>query len=329
MASEQLRSIVPMFGGATSHVETLDEIIEYVNAQRPTTDELVGWHRGRFERVSSRDSILRRCDYLEDVGFLEIHADEWDLGPEGQRYLANRSTETLLEIMCRRNLGLRSLLYALSVGPMSIDDVNRQQLKTHPELGWDPSNYNMALQRVNWLRSLGVVQKDGDQYTLTSEGRQFTDNAVEAWAGSTMTEESVASDPMIAGTYEITVEARAIDPEFRATALYQFDQTCAVSDVDHPALLDVAHILSWSDYPEYRSDLQNVLPLSKIHHAAFDRKLFTIDAEFHLRVNPQFETDSKLLRETIYDRAGEQILSPENTVSPKYLKAYNAALEWV
>jgi len=63
---------------------------------------------------------------------------------------------------------------------MSIDDAGRQQLKTHPELGWDPSNYDMALQRVNWLRSLGVVQKDGDQYTLTADVSQFTDNAVEA-----------------------------------------------------------------------------------------------------------------------------------------------------
>ncbi|WP_243645223.1 HNH endonuclease [Natrarchaeobius chitinivorans] len=212
---------------------------------------------------------------------------------------------------------------------MSIEGVSRQQLNTHPELGWDPSNDDMALQRVNWLRSLGVVQKDGDQYALTAEGRQFADNAVEEWAGSTMTEESDTSDSMMAGTYETTVEARAIDPEFRATALYQFDQTCAVSDVDHPALLDVAHILPWSDYPEYRADLQNVLPLSKIHHAAFDRRLFTIDAEFHLQVNPQFETDSQLLRETICDRAGERISLPENTVSPKHLEAHNAVLEWV
>ncbi len=329
MASERLRSIVPMFGGATSYAETLDAIVEYVDAQHPTTDELVGWHRGRFERVSSRGSILRRCDYLEDVGFLVVRSTEWQLGSEGEHYVANRSTKTLLEIMCRRNLGLRSLLYALSVGPMSIDDVGRQQLNTHPELGWDPSNYDMALQRVNWLRSLGVVQKDGDQYTLTAEGRQFIENAVEAWADSTIPEESVVSDPMVAGTYETIVEARAIDPEFRATALYQFNHTCAVCDVDHPALLDVAHILPWSDYPEYRADLHNVLPLSKIHHAAFDRKLFTIDAEFQLQVNPQFETDSQLLRETICDRAGERISLPEHTVSPKYLRAHNAELEWV
>lgn len=30
MPPERLRSIVPMFGGATNYVETLDSIIEYV-----------------------------------------------------------------------------------------------------------------------------------------------------------------------------------------------------------------------------------------------------------------------------------------------------------
>ncbi|WP_265112047.1 hypothetical protein [Halosolutus halophilus] len=64
-------------------------------------DELVGWHRGSFAHVSSRDSIMRRVEYLEDVGFLTGENGVWTLGPEGERYLTDRSTETLLEIMCR------------------------------------------------------------------------------------------------------------------------------------------------------------------------------------------------------------------------------------
>ena len=35
----------------------------------------------------------------------------------------------ILVIMCRRNAGLRSLLYALSVGAMSIEEIGRQQLE--------------------------------------------------------------------------------------------------------------------------------------------------------------------------------------------------------
>ncbi|MGQ3722727.1 HNH endonuclease [Natrialba aegyptia] len=329
MASERLRSIVPMFGGATNYAETLDAIIEYVNSQQPTTDELVGWHRGRFERVSSQDSILRRCNYLQNVGFLAVQANEWTTGSEGERYLANQSTETLLEIMCRRNLGLRSLLYALSVGPMSIEEVGRQQLETHPELGWNPANDDMALQRINWLRSFGLVTTAGEQYALTSDGYHFIDEAVETWAGSTTVDDAVTADPMTAGTYETTVEARSIDPEFRAIALSQFDQTCPVSGVDYPALLDVAHILPWTAYPESRADLRNVLPLSKTHHAAFDRGFFTIDEEYCLRVNPDFETDSPLLQETIYDQQGERLPLPDKAIDPEYLQRYNATLEWV
>jgi len=80
------------------------------------------------------------------------------------------------------------------------------------------------------------------------------------------------------------------------------DKTCPISGVDHPGLLDVAHVLSWSDYPQYRADVANVLPLSKTHHAAFDKGLFTIDLDYCLRVNPEFETQSDLLQRTLLDR---------------------------
>ena len=118
-----------MFGGTTSCVATLNSIINSVDEQHPTTDELAGWHRGRFDRVSSQDSIMRHFEYLEDIGFLTAEIGVWTLGPKGKRYVADRSTETLLEIMCRRNAGLRSLLYALSVGAMSIEEIGRQQLE--------------------------------------------------------------------------------------------------------------------------------------------------------------------------------------------------------
>jgi putative restriction endonuclease len=99
--------------------------------------------------------------------------------------------------------------------------------------------------------------------------------------------------------------------------------------VDHPGLLDVAHVLSWSDYPEYRADLSNVLALSKTHHAAFDRELFTIDQDYRLRVNPEFETESDVLQRTIIDREGERISLQEESLNPQYVSQHNAALEWV
>ena len=328
MSPDRLRSIVPMFGGGTRYVETLDAILEFVGAHQPTTDELVGWHRGSFQNVSSRDSIMRRVSYLQQVGFLWQANDHWELGDAGREYVEQGNVATLLRIMCDRNVGLRSLLYALAADPMTLAQVSEQQLNTHPELGWSRGETDMAKQRVNWLRSMGLVEKHGDEYVLTDDGRQFVESAVEEWTDSDWTP-SVSDAGMTAGTYEATVHTRSVDPEFRATVLSRYDRTCPVSGVDHPGLLDVAHVLSWSDYPEHRADLGNVLPLSKTHHAAFDRELFTIDRDYRLRVNPSFETKSDMLQRTIVDQVGERVAIPDESLNPKYVMKHNAMLEWI
>ena len=281
-----------------------------------------------FPRLQAREDVKRRVSYLQQAGFLRQANDHWELGDAGRRYVEKGDVATLLRIMCDRNVGLRSLMYALAVGPMTLGAVSEQQLDTHPELGWSRGETDMAKQRVNWLRSMGLVEKRGEEYALTDNGLQFVERAVEEWADSGWTS-SVRNVGMTAGMYEATVHARSVDPEFRATVLSRHDRTCPVSGVDHPGLLDVAHVLSWSEYPEYRADLSNVLALSTTHHAAFDRGLFTIDQEYRLRVNPSFETRSDLLQRTIIDRAGERISIPDDSLKPQYVTQHNASLGWV
>jgi len=54
MPPDRLRSIVPMFGGGTRYVETLDAVLEFVTDHQPTTDELAGVaSRFVFECVES------------------------------------------------------------------------------------------------------------------------------------------------------------------------------------------------------------------------------------------------------------------------------------
>jgi putative restriction endonuclease len=316
-----------MFGGGTHYVDTLDAILEFVASHHPTTDELVGWHRGAFTNVSSRDSIMRRVRYLQQVGFLRQDTEHWTLGEAGREYTQQGDVATLLRIMCARNVGLRSLLYALSAGPMTITEISDQQLDTHPELGWSRGETDMARQRANWLRSMGLAEKHDEEYRLTADGRRFVEDAVEDWASAVWTPSDPGSE-WTAETYETTIHARAVDPEFRKTVIARYDRTCPVSGVDHSKLLDIAHILSWSEYPEHRADLANVLPLSKTHHAAFDRELFTLDQNYRLRVNPAFETESELLQRTIIEQAGERV-SVEESVDPDYLATHNAGLAWV
>ena len=72
-----------------------------------------------------------------------------------------------------------------------------------------------------------------------------------------------------------------------------------------------------------------MLPLSKTHHAAFDRNIFTLDEEYQLRVNPEFETDRQLLQQTIIEQAGEQIQLVMERIDPEYLTQHNSNIAWV
>jgi len=81
--------------------------------------------------------------------------------------------------------------------------------------------------------------------------------------------------------------------------------------------------------PAHRADMTNVLPLSKTHHATFDRELFTLDQDYRLRVNPAFETESELRQRTIINRAGERVSLSDESLDPDYLEQHNAALALV
>ena len=155
--TRRIRSLRPMFGGATNYVRTLDRILDYVATTEPTTDELVEWHRTNFSNVQKRGSIEDRLGYLTNVGFLSETDDGWTLGEQGERYIEDKNREELFEIMAARNVGLRSLLVELDRGGQSIEEINDFLLTTHDVLGWDPEKTDMAKQRVNWLRSMGLV----------------------------------------------------------------------------------------------------------------------------------------------------------------------------
>ena len=75
MPTDRLRSIGTMFGGGNQYVGTLNVILGFVDTNDPTTDELIGWHRGTLQNVSSEESTLRRVGYLRDIGFLRKESD--------------------------------------------------------------------------------------------------------------------------------------------------------------------------------------------------------------------------------------------------------------
>ena len=72
---------------------------------------------------------------------------------------------------------------------------------------------------------------------------------------------------------------------FRQAVITAYRGRCAISGLPEPLLLDAAHIISDKDEKLGQPIVPNGLPLSKIHHAAFDAHLIGIDADYKLHVS--------------------------------------------
>jgi putative restriction endonuclease len=111
-----------------------------------------------------------------------------------------------------------------------------------------------------------------------------------------------------------TVRQRLHQARFREAVLAAYGSRCAITGLPEPRLLDAAHIIGDLE-DEGQPIVPNGLPLSKVHHAAFDANLIGIDADFRIHVSdallaindgPMFEQGVKL-------KHGEKIRLPSRS----------------
>jgi len=60
---------------------------------------------------------------------------------------------------------------------------------------------------------------------------------------------------------------------------------CAISQIPEPRLLDAADIVMDADEQLGQPIVSNGLPLTKLHHAAFDAHLIGIDPDYRIHVS--------------------------------------------
>ncbi len=106
-----------------------------------------------------------------------------------------------------------------------------------------------------------------------------------------------------------TVRQRLHQVSFREAVISAYSGRCALSGLPEPMLLDAAHIIADKDEQFGQPLVTNGLPLSKIHHAAFDAHLIGIDPDYTVHISdrllslhdgPMLESLKRLDRGTIY-----------------------------
>jgi putative restriction endonuclease len=81
------------------------------------------------------------------------------------------------------------------------------------------------------------------------------------------------------------VKQRLHQASFREAVITAYNGRCALSGLPESVLLDAAHIVADRDELLGQPVVPNGIPLSKIHHAAFDAHLIGIDSDYTLHVS--------------------------------------------
>ena len=105
--------------------------------------------------------------------------------------------------------------------------------------------------------------------------------------------------------------------EFREAVITAYGGQCAITRLAVPQLLDAAHIIPDKDKQFGQPVVTNGFPLSKTHHAAYDRNLIGIDPDYRLHVSDRLLiiNDGPML-ESLKQLKGNKI------VLPRYRKNY-------
>ncbi len=110
------------------------------------------------------------------------------------------------------------------------------------------------------------------------------------------------------------VKQRLHQDSFREAVIAAYNGRCAVSRLPEQRLLDAAHIIPDRNERLGQPVVQNGLPLSKIHHAAFDAHLIGIDPDYRLHVSDRLldQHDGPIL-EALKQLKGERLHLPGRT----------------
>ena len=158
------------------------------------------------------------------------------------------------------------------------------------------TNPNAADNR--WLREAFEHQVPVIYFLGVAPGRYqaLIPTFIAGWDGSALTAKLVFGlpDQQELATPRGTVERRYAlrlvkqrlhQTSFREAVIAAYSGRCAISKLAEPDLLDAAHIVSDKDELLGQPVVQNGVPLSKLHHAAFDRHFLGVDPDYRLHVS--------------------------------------------
>ncbi|MCH8047310.1 MAG: restriction endonuclease [Planctomycetes bacterium] len=169
-------SDMPLPGGVEQYFDTLVTLLRRVSKDAMCQAQLTQTVIEVCPKASKSTAINMYINLVSRMGLWSSKDDVFRLTAEGESLLEladSDPAEARLTILKRKLsdvAGYDHLLCFLADGPTTFDQLDAQ-IKQRLNANWKSKNQTTF--RLNWLRSLGYVSKNGHEYGLTEVGSQM------------------------------------------------------------------------------------------------------------------------------------------------------------
>ena len=177
--AKKYASDLPLPGGVEQYFDTLILLLRHVRDDPCDHGALTNWIIETFPKATQATAINGYIGLVSRMGLWSTKDDRIRLTPKGSDILEKQEVDpatarrAVADLKLSEVDGYDVLLKLLASGSRTFDQLDAH-LKQTLQVDWKSKNQTMF--RVNWLRSLGYVEKNGREYALTAEGRQLADS---------------------------------------------------------------------------------------------------------------------------------------------------------
>ena len=172
--TKKFASEYPLPGGVDQYFETLITLLKHVGEKTLPHDDVMNFVFNTFSQTKGSTAVGIYLGHVSRMGYWQIKDGQVRLTLEGSKLIERAEADLdsakrmVLEVKRQSNEGYDEIFTFLKDKKLSMDELDAQ-LKAALGVTWKSRNQTSF--RLNWLRSLSFLDREGKEYQLTPAGQ--------------------------------------------------------------------------------------------------------------------------------------------------------------
>ena len=158
------------YGGISNRLQNLVDMLEYIDQETPSRDELTSWIISNTN-AGSREAVNHHLPFLDSIELIHLDEKNCSLASYGKEYSETRDSEVLYEALSNSVKGFDILLQELSKESMTDEDIMNLLVSEFDEA--EMTKPGPAIRHREWLQVLGFVERQDGLNHITEKGSEY------------------------------------------------------------------------------------------------------------------------------------------------------------